>query len=63
MPTKKPIVQTVLDEEIFEKFILIAEKEKRSKSQMTAIAVEEYIKKYEKENGKLNTKSSISKIG
>ncbi|CDD58658.1 unknown [Bacteroides pectinophilus CAG:437] len=63
MPTKKPVVQTVLDEEIFEKFTKIAEKEKRSKSQLTAIAVEEFIEKYETAHGQVQQESSISKIG
>lgn len=63
MPTKKPVVQTVLDEELFEKFCKIAEKEKRSKSQLTAIAVEEFINRYEANNGQVQQKSSISKIG
>lgn len=63
MPTKKPIVQTVLNEDVYAKFIKIAEKEKRSKSQMTAIAVEEYIKEWESRNGTIKENLSISKIG
>ena len=63
MPTKKPIVQTVLNEDVYAKFVKIAEAEKRSKSQMTAIAVEAYIKDWESKNGTIKENLSISKIG
>lgn len=51
MPTKKPIIQTVLDKQLHEKLVKISEIEKRSKSQITAFAIEKYIKDYEAENG------------
>lgn len=63
MPTKKPVVQTVLDETLYLKFTKIAEMEKRSKSQLTAIAIEKYIKEYENSNGKVIKNLSASKIG
>ena len=53
MPTKKPIIQSVIDEKEYKKFLIIAKKEKRSKSQMATIAIEKYIENYEKENGEI----------
>ena len=37
MPTKKPVIQTVIDEEIYKKFKTICEKEDRTESKMAAI--------------------------
>lgn len=51
MPTKKPILQSVIEPEIFDKFMEIATIERRSKSQLTAIAINEYVKNYEKSHG------------
>ncbi|MCM1440005.1 MAG: hypothetical protein NC131_12505 [Roseburia sp.] len=48
MPTKKPIVSTVLEDTIYEKFLKISEKERRSKSQLAAIAIEEFVERYER---------------
>lgn len=63
MPTKKPIVQTVLDEALYLKFSEIAERERRSKSQLTSIAIEQYVEDYEKKNGRVIENLSSSKIG
>lgn len=53
MPTKKPIVHAVLDDKTFEKFQNISEKERRSKSQLAAIAIEEFITRYESDNSNI----------
>lgn len=63
MPTKKPVVQTVLDETLYLKFTKIAEIEKRSKSQLTAIAIEKYVEEYENNNGNVIKNLYNSKIG
>lgn len=51
MPTKKPIIQIVLSEKYTKKLEYIAQKEERSKSAQGARIIEEYINKYEAENG------------
>lgn len=56
MPTKKPIIQSVIDEETYEKFLRITKLEKRSKSQLGTIAIEKFVKNYEEENGKIDIK-------
>lgn len=64
MPTKKPIIQTVMDEETHRKFKEICKKEDRTESKMAAIIIRKYIEDYEKQNGKLiSQEPSISKIG
>lgn len=64
MPTKKPIIQTVIDEEIYNKFKEICKREDRTESKMAAIMIKRYIEQYEKENGRVNEPGvSISKIG
>lgn len=55
MPTKKPIVQVVLNEKYTKKLEYIAQEEQRSKSNMGAKIIEKYIDEYEKENGKIET--------
>ena len=55
MPTNKPVIQAVVDEENFLKFQEICKKERRSKSQMGQIAIEEFIKNYEIKNGSIST--------
>lgn len=68
MPTKKPKVQIILDENIYQKLKDIAEQDKRSISQMGSIIIENYIKNFEaqqnrtEQKGKLE-KSSISRTG
>lgn len=53
MPTKKPIVQAVIDEKLFKKLEMICKLEERSKSYITEKAVKCYIELYEKEHGKI----------
>lgn len=54
MPTKKPVVQVVLDQDIFDKLIKICEKEERSTSNKCKQIIKEYVIKYELVNGSLD---------
>lgn len=51
MPTKKPVIQTVIDQKIYNKFKEICKKEDRTESKMAAIIIKEYIEQYEQEHG------------
>lgn len=51
MPTKKPVIQTVVDTEIHAKFKHIAKKEMRTDSQFANYIITKYIDQYEKEHG------------
>lgn len=53
MPTKKPIIQTVVDEDICFKFKEICKREYRTESKMTAILIKEYVDQYEKAHGEI----------
>lgn len=57
MPSKKPRIQSILEEEIHEKFKCICEKEMRSESQMASIIITKYVEEYENKNGTITTKS------
>ena len=61
MPTRKPIIQCVVEQSTYDKFINITKKEKRSKSQLGTIAIEQYIETYEKTNGTIDLK--VGNIG
>ena len=64
MPTKKPVIQTVIEENIYNKFKEICKKEDRSESKMAAIIIKKYIEQYEKENGRINNLGvSVTKTG
>ena len=64
MPTKKPVIQTVVDENIYKKFKEICNREDRSESKMAAIIIRQYIEQYEKENGRINNLGvSVTKTG
>ena len=51
MPTKKPVVQVVLEETYHKKLLKLAEPHKRSASNQGARIIEEYINQYEKDHG------------
>lgn len=53
MPTKKPTIQAIVEENIYSKFKYIMKKEKRSNAQMAAIMIETYIENYEAEHGEI----------
>ena len=64
MPKKKPVIQTVVDENIYNKFKEICNREDRSESKMAAIIIRQYIEQYEKENGRINNLGvSVTKTG
>ena len=64
MPTKKPVIQTVVDENIYNKFKEICNREDRSESKRAAIIIRQYIEQYEKENGRINNLGvSVTKTG
>ncbi len=64
MPTKKPIIQTVIEEDIYNKFKEICKREDRTESKMAAIIIKQYVEQYERENGRVSEPGvSISKIG
>ena len=43
MPTKKPRVQTILNEDIYEKFKTLCDKEMRTESQMASFIITKFI--------------------
>lgn len=60
MPTNKPKVQTLLTTKYFNKLKVIADQEERSISQMAAKMIEDYIDRYETENGEVKTQKTIN---
>lgn len=64
MPTKKPVIQTVVEESVYNKFKEICKMEDRSESKMAAIIIRQYIEQYEQENGLINNLGvSVTKTG
>ncbi|MGC6178136.1 hypothetical protein [Lacrimispora sp. 38-1] len=59
MPTNKPKVQIILDEDIYIKLKEIAEKDKRSISQMGGIIIEKYVEEYETQHKKEERKHEL----
>lgn len=53
MPTKKPLIQSVVRNITYNKFKKIAEIEERSISQLGAKVIEQYIADYEAEHGEI----------
>lgn len=67
MPTNKPKLQVILEEETFSKLKELAEKDRRSLSQMGGLIIEKYIEEYETQQEREEQKnkfaeSSVSKI-
>lgn len=54
MPTSKPIIQTVVNEETYKKFEILAQNERRSHSNMAATIIEAFIKSYESKHGEIS---------
>ena len=48
MPSKKPIVQTVVDNEIYTKFKALCKRDERSESKLAALINKKNIEEYEK---------------
>lgn len=61
MPTKKPRVQTILNEDIYEKFKTLCDKEMRTESQMASIIITKYINDYEAQQNRTEQKSKLEK--
>lgn len=55
MPSKKPRLQILLEENEYQKFKTIAEKERRTESNLGKIAILNYISSYEEKNGTIKT--------
>lgn len=58
MPTNKPRVQTILNQETYAKLKRICEKEHRTESNLTALIIEKYIEEYEQKNGIVEIKEA-----
>ena len=61
MPTKKPRVQTILNEDIYEKVKTLCDKEMRTESQMASIIITKYINDYEAQQNRTEQKSKLEK--
>ena len=59
MPSKKPIVQVVLDETTFKKLNEIALSEGRTRSNISAYIIKKYVDNYELSRNKANELSKI----
>lgn len=57
MATKKPRVQALLEQEIYEKFKVLCEIEDRTESKLGGKIITEYIKQYESEHGEIKIES------
>ena len=53
MPTKKPVIQCVMDEEIYKKLRAICKQEERTPSKKGAMIISDYIHKYEETYGEI----------
>ncbi len=53
MPSQKPRIVTRVDNELYEKFQIIAKQEKRTLSKQGEYIIEQYIQNYEKQNGEI----------
>lgn len=51
MPTKKPVIQCVMDEEMYKKLLVICKQEERTPSKKGAMIISEYVRQYEVEHG------------
>lgn len=62
MPSNKPKMLFITEQEILDKIKYIAEKESRSNNKQLEHMVKTYIAAYEKENGSINTNTSTAKV-
>lgn len=53
MPSDKPRVQTLLENDIYKKFKIICKKDMRSESQLASLIITQYIKQYESIHGEI----------
>ena len=54
MPTIKPRIQTIVEEDTYKKIKFLCTQEQRSESQLVKIIIQEYLNNYEKEHGAIN---------
>lgn len=54
MPTKKPRIQSILENDTYEKFKYLCKKEVRTESQLCSYIITKYIENYETEHGTIN---------
>ena len=57
MPSKKPVIQAVIEENYYKKFLILCEKNDRTSSKMAKLIIKDYIDRYEKINGEINISS------
>ena len=53
MPSDKPRIVARVNNTLYQKFLLISQKEKRTLSKQGEYVIEQYVLKYEKENGEI----------
>lgn len=53
MPTKKPRIQTILEQEYYEKYCHLCKRDNRSESNFGKMIIEKYIDEYEKIHGEI----------
>lgn len=53
MPTKKPRIQTILDEIDYKKFQYLCKQENRTESKLASLIIKEYLKEYENIYGEI----------
>ncbi len=54
MPTKKPRIQTILEEKEYKKLKELCKIEDRTESKLTAIIIKKYIEEYEAQHGPID---------
>lgn len=63
MPTKKAIIQTVIENDTYNKFMSLKEKTGRSQSNLARYMIEQYIQQYEKEHGVIELSDNTTQGG
>lgn len=53
MPTKKPRIQTILEQEYYDKFSYLCKRDKRTESNLGKMIIEKYIDEYEQIHGEI----------
>ena len=53
MPTNKPRIQAILEQEYYDKFKYLQKRDKRTESNLAKLIIEQYIDQYEQIHGKI----------
>lgn len=53
MPTKKPRIQAILEQEYYDKYLYLCKRDNRSESNLGKMIIEKYIDEYEKIHGEI----------